>query len=216
MGASRPPHFTEPEPPAIDLWDAKALAEAIARAAFPRQAVQLEPAGDAALWQILVGVSPAPVGRVVELALDRPAWAAPAFGVELTLGVMPSGDVAAAGAHAHGAGASRPSSPFAGVRFTPLPSFPAASFDLALLLPLDMPASRVEAVLRDSAGDLLESLVLFDEFRGEGLPAGLRSVGWRLTFRHPERTLRDKEIDGRRSGLLKTLDRELGVRPRTS
>jgi len=63
---------------------------------------------------------------------------------------------------------------------------------------------------------LLERLELFDEFRGEGLPAGHRSLAWRLTFRHPERTLRDKEIEGRRARLLQTLERELGVRPRTS
>ena len=44
----------------------------------------------------------------------------------------------------------------------------------------------------------------------------MRSVAWRLTFRHPERTLREKEIAGRRDKVLKTLDGELGVRQRTS
>jgi phenylalanyl-tRNA synthetase beta chain len=218
MGASRPPHFTEPEPPAYDAWDIKALADAVARAAFPQQAVRLEPAEDDALWQVFVGDAPRPAGRVVEVALDRPVWASAAFGLELTLGVMPSADVAPARQHAHGTDGSaiRVASPLAGVRVTPLPSFPAASFDLALLVPVDMPAARVETVLRSASGDLLESLELFDEFRGEGLPPGQRSLAWRLTFRHPERTLRDKEIDGRRNGLLKTLDRELGVRPRTT
>lgn len=70
--------------------------------------------------------------------------------------------------------------------------------------------------MRRAAGELLESLVLFDEFRGPGVPEGKRSLAWRLTFRHPERTLRDKEIDGRRSQLLKTLETELGVIARTA
>jgi phenylalanyl-tRNA synthetase beta chain len=218
MGASRPPHFTEPDPPPFDAWDAKALAEAIAHTAFPRQTVRVEPAEQGALWEILVGDAHRPVGRVVEVALDRPVWASAAFGVELTLGVMPSADVAPARQHAHDPSARPPRvrSPLADVRVRPLPSFPAASFDMALLVPVELPAARVEAVLRGAAGDLLESLVLFDAFRGEGVPAGHRSLAWRLTFRHPERTLRDKEIDGRRSGLLKTLDRELGVRPRAT
>jgi phenylalanyl-tRNA synthetase beta chain len=37
-----------------------------------------------------------------------------------------------------------------------------------------------------------------------------------LTFRHPERTLRDKEIEGRRARLLEILEKDLGIRPRTS
>ena len=57
-------------------------------------------------------------------------------------------------------------------------------------------------------------LFLFDEYRGAGLPEGHRSVGWRLTFRDPSRTLRDKEVEGRRAKILQTLEKELGIRPR--
>jgi phenylalanyl-tRNA synthetase beta chain len=102
------------------------------------------------------------------------------------------------------------------VRYVPLPAYPAATFDVALLVPAQVSAQQVHALLHETAGELLESLELFDEFRGDGLPAGHRSLAWRLTFRHPERTLRDKEIEGRRARLLQTLERELGVRPRTS
>jgi phenylalanyl-tRNA synthetase beta chain len=101
-------------------------------------------------------------------------------------------------------------------QYRALPATPAADFDLALLVPNDVPAARVEEVILRSAGELLERLVLFDEYRGEGVPAGQRSLAWRLTFRHPERTLRDKEIAGRREKLLRTLEGELGVRQRTT
>jgi phenylalanyl-tRNA synthetase beta chain len=93
---------------------------------------------------------------------------------------------------------------------------PAAEFDLALLVPTHIAAAAVEALIRNTAGELLESVVVFDEYRGKGLPEGTRSVGWRLTFRHPERTLRDKEIEGRRAMLLKTLEKELSVVPRSA
>jgi phenylalanyl-tRNA synthetase beta chain len=46
--------------------------------------------------------------------------------------------------------------------------------------------------------------------------AGYRSVAWRLTLRHPERTLRDKEIDGRRAKILSALQQELNVRQRST
>lgn len=101
------------------------------------------------------------------------------------------------------------------VVYRPLATTPAAEFDLALLLPGGVAVATVERVLRESAGPLLENLVVFDEFRGPGLPEGMRSVGWRLTFRHPTRTLRGKEVDGRRSKILQTLERELGIRPRS-
>jgi len=64
--------------------------------------------------------------------------------------------------------------------------------------------------------ELLESLSVFDEFRGAGIAEDSRSLGWRLTFRHPERTLRDREIQGRTAKILSTLEAALGIRQRTS
>jgi len=93
---------------------------------------------------------------------------------------------------------------------------PAAEFDLALVVPDAVPASKVEETIRAACGEMLEAATVFDEYRGDGVPAGTRSLAWRLTFRHPERTLRDKEIEGRRAQLLKALHKEIGVVARTS
>ena len=212
MGDRRPPHFTDPKPPKFDAWDAKALAEQIARAAFPEQAVSLLPSEQDSLW--IVRVDDSAVGIVAAVALDAPVWAAPAFGVEITLGVMDSAPVAAPRTHAHDRPADDVARSF--VQFVALPTTPAAEIDLALLVPNDLPAAEVERVIVAAGGELLERVVLFDEFRGAGVADGVRSLAWRLTFRHPERTLRDKEIDGRRSQLLKTLESQLGVVPRTA
>jgi phenylalanyl-tRNA synthetase beta chain len=212
MGHRRPPHFTEPHPPAYDVWDIKALAARIAELAFPSESTTLEPSEDGRSWVVLVGGTRRRVGRAGPVSLDRPAWASEAFGVEITLDPMPNGFVAPRGAHAH---ESRPEPrPRAPLTYRPLPTTPAAEFDLALLVPDGLPAADVERVLRASGGDLLERVVLFDEYRGEGLPEGVRSLGWRLTFRDPVRTLRDKEIEGRRQKILRSLESELGVRPR--
>ncbi|MFN9086735.1 MAG: phenylalanine--tRNA ligase subunit beta [Gemmatimonadaceae bacterium] len=214
MGARRPAHFTEPPPPAFDMWDAKDLAARLLAAAFP--GLRGEFIADVGVpgWTLTVdGVGV--VGRVEAVRLDRPVWASEPWGVEITLGVIDSGDVAAAGQHAH-APAVRESGAVRAVRFTPLPTTPAAELDLALLVPDTTPAATVEAVLKRAGGELLERIELFDQFRGAGIPAGTRSLAWRLTWRHPERTLRDKEIEGRRARLLDILDQELGIRPRAS
>jgi phenylalanyl-tRNA synthetase beta chain len=129
--------------------------------------------------------------------------------------VIASDDVAPAGQHAH-APAERDSGVAGAVRFTPLPTTPAAEIDLALIVPDATRAATVETAMRQAGGELLERVELFDEYRGSGIPAGTRSLAWRLTWRHPERTLRDKEIEGRRARLLEILDKDLGIRPRAS
>ncbi len=217
MGARRPAHFTDGQTESFDAWDARALGEAIACAINPARPADLVPVegDDRVLWR---AVSPdgRPVGTVERVALDRPVWAAPAFGIEWTLGGMPNAPVAAPGTHTTvdgaGAGLQLPSTHR---QFRALPTTPPAVFDIALLLPGSLSAQAVEHVIRTSAGDLLEKLALFDEYRGQGLPEGYRSVAWRLTFRDPVRTLRDKEIEGRRLKILKALEGELGVRPRS-
>ena len=215
MGARRPAHFTDPKPPAYDMWDAKSLAELIARTAFSSSDIELIVTADDALWELRVESRPR--GSVRRVALDAPIWASPCYGIEVTLAVMPLAPVAPAGRNAWGS-APPADSGLAQVRstFKPLPVTPAAEFDVALIVADTTAAAQVEATIRKAAGELLESVVLFDEFRGPGIPDGTRSLAWRLTFRHPERTLRDKEVEGRRAQLLKTLESELGVRPRSS
>jgi phenylalanyl-tRNA synthetase beta chain len=97
-----------------------------------------------------------------------------------------------------------------------IPTTPAVEVDLALLVSGATTAEQIEAIIRKEAGELLESVVLFDEFAGKGIPEGSRSLGWRLTFRSPERTLKDKEVQGRTAKIVRSLEEKLGVRQRTS
>jgi phenylalanyl-tRNA synthetase beta chain len=217
MGDRRPPHFTDPKPPRFDQWDAKALAERLVDIAAPDCRASFV-AADAAsqaeglLWTI--ELDGAARGTVRTLSLDAPVWAATAYGVELDLGVIESAEVAPPGKAIHGQTVSSPGPRHP--QFKPLPSTPAAQIDLALLVPEALQAAEVERVIRNNGGDLLERLSLFDEFRGQGLPAGTRSLAWRLTFRDATRTLRDKEIEGRTNKILRALEGELGVRQRSA
>lgn len=196
MGHRRPPHFTEPRPPHYDEWDAKGLAQSMGEAAFPGQVIDCVPAEGDVLWTVSAGG--AKVGVVRRLKLDAPAWAAPAFGVELDLQAKDGTEVSGV------------------MTYRSVPAMPAIEVDLALIVPDATRAADVERAIRKSAGELLEKLVLFDEFRGAGIPDGSRSLAWALTFRHPERTLRDREIQGRTEKIVKTLEAELGVRQRTA
>jgi len=67
-----------------------------------------------------------------------------------------------------------------------------------------------------AAGPLLERLEVFDEYRGPGIPAAHRGVAWHCTFRDPERTLRERDVDALLARGLEALEGELGVRRRES
>ncbi len=213
MGHRHPPHWSDADAPDFDEWDAKGLAERIATTVGGGSPVEMRPASSTdALWEIAIGGEVR--GSARRLALDAPVWAPPAFGIELSLARISSEPVAPAGQSKlqHAAVAST----FPPLEFRPFPSTPSTFVDVALLVPNDLAASRVESVIRDASGELLESLTLLSEYRGSGIAEGFRSVAWRLTFRHPGRTLRDKEVAGRREKVLRTLEGELGVRQRTT
>jgi len=213
LGHRHPPHWSEPTAPDFDEWDAKALGQLIATSAGSDAQVELRVRGDGdVLWDIAIDGDVR--GTVRRLALDAPVWAPAAFGVELTLARTASDPIAPPGQSKHQSTASVASA--SKFRFRPFPSTPSTFVDIAVLVPNDLEASRVESVIRASSGELLESLDLLSEYRGAGIAEGYRSVAWRLTFRHPERTLRDKEVAGRRDKVLKSLEGELGVRQRTS
>jgi phenylalanyl-tRNA synthetase beta chain len=98
--------------------------------------------------------------------------------------------------------------------YQPLPRQPAALRDLALAAEDAVPAARIEATIRAAAGPWLESLALFDVYRGKGLAAGTRSLGYNLRFRHPERTLTDGEVDSLVAAVIEAVGREHGARLR--
>jgi len=89
--------------------------------------------------------------------------------------------------------------------------FPSSDIDLALVVEDGWPADAVAEVLRTAGGDLLESVRLFDVYRGAGIPEGSRSLAYRLRFCSPERTLTDEEVGIRRAGCIEAIEREFGA-----
>ncbi|HEX9093047.1 MAG TPA: phenylalanine--tRNA ligase subunit beta, partial [Coriobacteriia bacterium] len=73
--------------------------------------------------------------------------------------------------------------------FTDIPRYPAVKMDLAMVVDEDVTAERVEQVIRSAGGKLLESVRLFDVYRGPGVPEGRKSMAFSLTYRDPDRTL---------------------------
>ncbi len=72
--------------------------------------------------------------------------------------------------------------------------YPSSDVDLAFVVGDWVPADAVASSLRRAAGDLLESLRLFDVFRAEALGSGRRSLTFRLRFSALDHTLTDEEV----------------------
>jgi phenylalanyl-tRNA synthetase beta chain len=70
-----------------------------------------------------------------------------------------------------------------------LSGYPAATQDVSLVVPVDVPAAAVRDAVVDGAGDLLESARLVDDYRGDGVDQGLKSLTFALRFRAHDRTL---------------------------
>ena len=83
-----------------------------------------------------------------------------------------------------------------GVRLaTAPPKFPAVSRDLALVVAEEHSAAEIADALRHGAGPLLESVEVFDQYRGKGVAEGAKSLAFHLVYRDRERTLTDKVVD---------------------
>jgi phenylalanyl-tRNA synthetase beta chain len=81
------------------------------------------------------------------------------------------------------------------VRAQALPKFPSVDRDLAIVVDEHLAAGALLATIKESAGALLERALPFDEYHGAQVPEGKKSVAFTLTFRSPERTLTDAEVD---------------------
>jgi phenylalanyl-tRNA synthetase beta chain len=89
--------------------------------------------------------------------------------------------------------------------------FPSSDIDLAFVVDDRYPTDAVADTLRSAAGDLLESVRLFDVYRGPGIREGARSLAYRLRFCSPVRTLTDEEVGELRTNCIQAVEREFGA-----
>lgn len=79
-------------------------------------------------------------------------------------------------------------------KYQPLPKYPAMKRDFAMVVEEQVRVGDLEKEIRAHAGDLLESVKLFDIYRGNQVPKGSKSVAFSLTYRAKDRTLKEAEV----------------------
>ena len=79
--------------------------------------------------------------------------------------------------------------------FVPMPRYPAAERDIALIVKDDVEAGALEALIKKNGGKNLESTALFDVYKGKPLADDEKSIAFSMSFRAADRTLTDEEAN---------------------
>ncbi|MDI1443973.1 phenylalanine--tRNA ligase subunit beta [Polyangium sp. 6x1] len=200
------------KPAEVDVYDAKGVAiEIVERVTHEKADVAHQPEATRAPYlhpraagQILVK------GRVVGAfgvlhpdVVDKLDLDGSAVVVELDLRAL--ADV----------GAARP-------QYRPIPTLPAATRDISLVVPDEAEAGAVAQLIRQAGGELCESVEVFDLFRGGSVPAGHRSLAFHVVYRDPRaatdperaRTLTDKEVDEHHNAVVAAVESKFGAKLR--
>ncbi|MFN5611348.1 MAG: phenylalanine--tRNA ligase subunit beta [Pseudanabaena sp.] len=79
--------------------------------------------------------------------------------------------------------------------FHPFSTYPSSDRDIAFFAPLKFTVADIHRSITHVGGELLDSVTLFDQYIGKGVPEGLRSLAFRLVYRASDRTLTDVDIN---------------------
>jgi phenylalanyl-tRNA synthetase beta chain len=197
-GRRESPTWQNPNPGPYTFYDIKGLLEAILHT------LHIED------WQIRAAKHPSlHPGRAAVLSLDSSAIAylgelhpavATAFDIEDQPVQVAEVDLDTLFSHASG---SR--------LFQPLPRYPSARRDIAVVVDAGVPAGEVMRRIREAGDVLLESAHIFDVYRGEPLPDDARSIAVSMEFRAPGATLTQDQVNEVTARIVSTLRQELGA-----
>ena len=197
LGGVRTDRWGRPGAERIDFYDARGVVEALLESiGVPATYAASESKGLLSGHTAGIAVAGGPAGVVARV---HPAAAAafdveePVFLVELDLEALVP---------------CLPERP----DYAPPSRYPEVRQDIAILVAADVPAARVLDLIRSHrAKGLSLSAAIFDDYRGQGIPDGQKSLAISLRYQASDRTLSDDEVGRVQDALLKRLERELGA-----
>jgi phenylalanyl-tRNA synthetase beta chain len=179
----------------VDLFEIKAEVESLLATHLPAVVEELsydfEPGHGTFRWsgrrRVMIegGILPAAAAR--ELDIEQPLWYA-----VLDLGAL----------------FERNATPAA---YRPFSEFPSSRRDLSLIAPPGVTWGQIEKHVAKGGARLLESLQVFDVYRGASIGEGRVAYGVRLSFRSSDQTLKDADVDAVVTKIVTKLEAELGV-----
>lgn len=99
-------------------------------------------------------------------------------------------------------------------KYKALPKYPAVTRDLALLVDEELLVQDIEDTIKGQGGNILESIKLFDVYKGKQIPEGKKSVAYSLVYRAENKTLEEKDVNKVHNKILKALEYKMGAQLR--
>ena len=97
------------------------------------------------------------------------------------------------------------------VKFSPYSTFPASDRDIAFYAPVTVSVADLAKAMTKAGGKLLNTVTLFDEYQGESVPEGQRSLAFRLIYRALDRTLTDEDVEPVHQKVRAALEKQFQV-----
>jgi phenylalanyl-tRNA synthetase beta chain len=97
------------------------------------------------------------------------------------------------------------------IKYTSLPKYPAVTRDLAVLVEDSILVQQIEDIIRKQGSNLLDSIKLFDVYKGSQIPEGKKSVAYALSYRAENKTLTDAEVNKTHDKIIRSLEHQLGA-----
>ena len=79
--------------------------------------------------------------------------------------------------------------------YVPIPRYPAIERDIAVVVDETLPVSEIQNMIRSFASELIETVSIFDVYRGAHIPDGKKSLALNIVYRSRQRTLTDDEVE---------------------
>lgn len=95
--------------------------------------------------------------------------------------------------------------------FKAVPKFPATTRDIAMVVKEEVTAGMIRETIEKNGGSILESVKLFDVYKGKQIEEGYKSMAYAMVFRHADRTLTDDEVNKVFNKMLDALKDEVGA-----
>lgn len=89
--------------------------------------------------------------------------------------------------------------------YKPLPKYPATTRDISFICDDEIPVASLEKIIKKAVGNTLESVKLFDVYKGSQIEAGKKSVSFSIVMRSHDGTLTDEQADSAMKRVIKAL-----------
>lgn len=101
------------------------------------------------------------------------------------------------------------------LKYTPIPKYPSIARDVAFILNREVFAGDVKATIEEVGFPLVKRVNVFDVYEGENVEEGKKSIAYHLLYQHPEKTLKDEEVEASFNKVIESVKQKYNAQVRS-